>query len=234
MIPLLHARTMALVTDLDVIPDWDELAERVRAAVRGGVDLVQVRAKTLSTEEQLGLASLIVSAIGVHAKVVVNGSPEVAKRSGADGVHLPETDGRAENSIAGARELLGPYSLVGKSVHSVRSAKTAESEGADYVFFGTVFPTRSHEGGPASGAAGVASAVNAVSVPVIGIGGITAENCKSVIDAGTAGVAVMGAILGERDSYRAARALHSAMMGGKSNVRPAYETVANTGGAISR
>ena len=118
MIALLHAQTLALVTDLKLIPGWDELTERVRAAVRGGVDLVQVRAKTLSTQEQKELASLLVSAVGAHARVVVNGDPEVAKTSGADGVHLPESGAGA--SISRARALLGPDALIGKSVHSVR------------------------------------------------------------------------------------------------------------------
>ncbi|MCH8911619.1 MAG: thiamine phosphate synthase [Chloroflexi bacterium] len=227
MTALLHAQTLALVTDLELIPGWDELTERVRAAVRGGVDLVQVRAKTLSTQEQKELASLLVSVVGVHARVVVNGDPEVAKTSGADGVHLPESG--AGSSISRARALLGPDALIGKSVHSVQAAVAAASEGADYIIFGTVFPTRSHAGGPASGTAGVAGAANAVSVPVIGIGGITAQNCKSVIDAGAAGVAVIGAIIGEYDSYRATRALHSAMTGGKSHARDAHASGVHVG-----
>ena len=217
MTALLHAQTLALVTDLELIPDRDELAERVRAAVRGGVDLVQVRAKTLSTEEQKDLASLLVSAVGVHARVVVNGGPELAMTSGADGVHLPE-DG-AWASVSRAREMLGPGALIGKSVHSVQVAIAAESEGADYIFFGTVFPSRSHPGGPTCGTSGVAAAAGAVSVPVIGIGGITAQNCKSVVDAGAAGVAVISAVIGEYDSYRAGRALHRAMVGSRSHVR---------------
>ena len=217
MAALLHTQTLALVTDLELIPDWDELARRVRAAVRGGVDLVQVRAKTLGRQEQKELASLLVSGVGAHARVVVNGDPEVAKTSGADGVHLPES--WAEASIAGASELLGPDALIGKSVHSVQAATIAEREGADYIIFGTVFPTSSHAGGPASGTAGLAAAASAVSVPVLGIGGITAQNCKSVMDAGAAGVAVIGAIIGEYDSYRATRALHRALAGGKSHAR---------------
>ena len=221
-----------LVTDLEVIPDWDGLAERVRAAVRGGVDLVQVRAKTLGTQEQTELASLLVSVAGAHARVVVNGDPGVASASGADGVHLPE-DG-AKSSISEARASLGPDALVGKSVHSVQAATTAESEGADYLIFGTVFPTRSHAGGPASGTAGVADVVNAVSVPVIGIGGITAWNCKSVIDAGAAGVAVIGAILGASDSYRAARTLRTAMAGGESHVQGGHAVSGRPGDAASR
>ncbi|MCZ6539873.1 MAG: thiamine phosphate synthase [Chloroflexi bacterium] len=233
MTALLHAQTLALVTDLELIPDWDELAARVRAAVRGGADLVQVRAKTLPTHDRLELASLLADLVGTHARVVVNGDPEVAKACGADGVHLPEVDGGNGVSIAGARELLGPDALIGKSVHSAQAAAAAEREGADYIIYGTVFRSRSHEGGPASGTAGIASAANAVSIPVIGIGGITAQNCRSVMDAGAAGVAVIGAIIGEYDSYRATRALHSAMKGGKSYARTAHVGDACAGGSAS-
>lgn len=211
MAALLHSQTLALVTDLGVIPDWDELAVRVVAAVRGGADLVQVRAKNLDRRAQSELASQLVVAVGGRARVVVNGDPEVAKESGADGVHLPEFGDAV--SISQARSLLGPDVLIGKSVHSRGAAVAAESEGADYLFFGMVFPSRSHPGATASGVAGIAAAAQAVSVPVIGIGGITTRNCNGVIDAGASGVAVIGAILGEHDSYRAARALRNAMAG---------------------
>ena len=219
---LIHLKTLALVTDLDLVHGPDELELRIRAAVRGGVDLVQVRAKDLSKAEQTALATRLAGAVGVHARVVVNGDPEVARASGADGVHLPEFGNGASSpvsSVAEARSVIGPDALVGKSVHSPEAAVVAVADGADYLFYGTVFPSRSHPGGPTSGVAGVVETAKAVSVPIIGIGGITAQNCKSVIDAGASGVAVIGAILDEPDSYRAARALRSAMVGGKSYAR---------------
>ena len=222
MTALLHSKSLALVTDLGVIPDWDALAVRVTAAVRGGADLVQVRAKNLGRRAQRELASQLVVAVGGRARVVVNGDPEVAQASGADGIHLPEFGDGASTlftDVAGARAALGPDALIGKSVHSPGAAVAAETEGADYLFFGTVFPSRSHPDAQASGVAGVAAAAGAVSIPVIGIGGITTRNCKGVIDAGASGIAVIGAILGEHDSYRAARALRNAMAGGKSHAR---------------
>ena len=232
MAALLHSQTLAVVTDLGVIPDWDELAVRVVAAVRGGADLVQVRAKNLDRRVRSELASQLVVAVGGRARVVVNGDPEVAKASGADGVHLPEFGDGA--SISQARSLLGPDVLIGKSVHSRGAAVAAESEGADYLFFGTVFPSRSHPGATASGVAGAAAAAGAVSIPVIGIGGITARNCKSVIDAGASGVAVIGAILGERDSYRAARALRNAMADGIPHAGPGDTGDVKVEGATGR
>ena len=118
-----------------------------------------------------------------------------------------------------------PEPLFPRCVHSSAptrlsaAAVQAEADGADYIFFGTVFPSRSHPGGPTSGVEGIAATVNAVSLPVIGIGGITAANCRSVIDAGAVGVAAIGAIIGEYDSYRATRALHGAMVGGRSHFK---------------
>ncbi len=214
---LLHPRTLALVTDLTLVSDQDELCNRVSSAVRGGVDLVQVRAKTLGTEEQVGLTSRLVGEVGKYARVVFNGSPEVAKASGAHGVHLPEKG----ISISNAKSLLGPTALVGRSVHSTAVAIQAQSDGADYVFFGTVFSTLSHPHGPFSGVKGISEVASALSIPVIGIGGITAENCRSVIDAGANGIAAITAIIGEHDSFSTSRRLHSMIMGtGSVGIKP--------------
>ena len=74
-------KTLSVVTDVNVIPDWNQLAVCVMASVRGGVDLVQVRAKSLHVKRQRVLATKITELVGVHARVVVNGDPEIAKSS---------------------------------------------------------------------------------------------------------------------------------------------------------
>jgi thiamine-phosphate diphosphorylase len=217
-------RTLALVTGLDLASDKDDLLRRVIAGVHGGVGLVQVRAKSLSWVEQVDLASRIVAVVGHGAHVVVNSDPEVAVASGADGVHLPE----GGISVADARLVLGPDALIGRSVHSADSAMKAEAEDADYLFFGTVFPSRSHPDGFTSGLAGIAEAAGSVSIPVIGIGGITARNCAGVVDAGAGGVAVISAIIGAYDSYRAAREISQALAGGKSRSNATADPTAST------
>ena len=179
------------------------------SSVRGGVNLVQVRAKLLSPKRQQALATKIVDLVGVHAQVVVNGHPEIAKASGATGVHLPEEG----TSINDARAFLGHNALIGKSVHSTNAAVKAERDGADYIYFGTVFDTLSHPSGHTNGLTGVINSSKAVSIPVIGIGGM---------NAGASGVAVISAIIRRRDSYRAARTLKQAMSGGRSGA--AYAT----------
>ena len=206
-------KTLSVVTDVKVIPDWNQLAICVMASVRGGVNLVQVRAKSLNVKRQRVLATKITELVGVHARVVVNGDPEIAKASGATGVHLPE-DG---TSISNARAILGHDALIGKSVHSTNAAIKAEEDGADYIYFGTVFNSTSHPGGRTNGLQGVIQSSNAVSIPVIGIGGINSQNIDSVMDAGASGGAVISAIIGKNDPYRAARTLKQAMTGGRSS-----------------
>jgi thiamine-phosphate diphosphorylase len=204
---LRSGRTLALVTDLDLVADWDVLAKSVGLAARGGVDLVQVRAKSLSSSELANLTALLVGSVVGHARIVVNGDPEAAVSAGADGVHLPENG----ISVVEARRVVGSGALVGRSVHSPDAAIAAEAEGADYLFFGTVFPSESHPGGATSGLDGVKEAATSVSIPVIAIGGITSQNCRSVTGAGASGVAVISAIIGAYDSYRAARELKRAL-----------------------
>ena len=182
------------------------------ASVRGGVNLVQVRAKSLNMKRQRALATKIVELAGIHARIVVNGDPEIAKTSGASGVHLPENG----TSISNARSVLGHSAIIGKSVHSTDAAIEAEQDGADYVYFGTVFNSTSHPGGRTNGLQGVIKSSHAVSIPVIGIGGINSQNINSVMDAGASGVAVISAIIGKRDPYRAARTLKQIMTGGRS------------------
>ncbi len=214
MIRPLTDKTLSVVTDLNIIPDWNQLAVCVMASVRGGVNLVQVRAKSLSPKRQQALAIKIVDLVGVHAQVVVNGDPEIAKASGATGVHLPEEG--TSISINDARATLGHNAIIGKSVHSTNAAIEAERDGADYIYFGTVFDSLSHPSGHTNGLTGVIKSSNAVSIPVIGIGGINSENVRSVMNAGASGVAVISAIIRRRDSYRAARTLKQAMSGGRS------------------
>ena len=206
-------KTLSVVTDVNVIPDWNQLAVCVMASVRGGVDLVQVRAKSLNAKRQRVLATKITELVGVHARVVVNVDPEIAKASRATGVHLPENG----ISISHARAILGHSALIGKSVHSTDAAIKAEQDGADYIYFGTVFNSTSHPDGHTNGLQGVIKSAHAVSIPIIGIGGINYQNIDSVMNAGASGVAVISAIIGKRDPYRAARTLKQAMTGGRSS-----------------
>lgn len=159
------------------------------AAIEGGARLIQLREKEISRAELFTLAreaSRICTARG--AQLLVNGSLEVAREVGA-GLHLPEAD-----SVAGARRVLGREYSVGQSVHSPAAALRAQDEGADYIAFGSIFPTASHIGSTPKGIAALGEIAREISIPVFAIGGISPENCAPCLQAGAHGVAVVRAI----------------------------------------
>jgi thiamine-phosphate pyrophosphorylase len=185
------------------------LAEAVAAAVRGGVDAVQVREKGAPAADVLRLVRAVQTAVGHGALVLVNDRVDVALAAEADGVHLA-----ARSLPPGEARRLLPRSqgwLLGVSVHSVEEARAAAAAGVDYVTFGHVFPTGSKPGVPSRGLAALAEVVDAVAVPVLAIGGIGPTNVAQVLATGCAGVAVIRALLGSADPEAEARALRAAM-----------------------
>lgn len=197
-------RILCLVTDLERAGGEGNLLRIVDEAVRGGVNIVQVRAHELDDEALTKLASGVVESVNRRALVVVNGAPEVAVSAGADGVHLRESS-KLQRGDAGSGL------LIGKSVHSVESALQAQEDGADYVVLGTIFSSASHPGGQTGGTELVYAVSDRLHIPVVGIGGITTENAGDVIEAGAAGIAVIGAIIGSDDPSSAAGRLASAI-----------------------
>ena len=161
-----------------------EDSETGRAAVEGGATVVQLRRKGASTEEVVA-AGRGFPLFG--ATFIVNDDVEAAIRLGADGVHLGRSD-------QGAERALGAGLLLGLSASSVDEAHDAESRGAAYVGAGPVWatPTKDDAGAPI-GLDGLAAICQAVSLPVVAIGGIDASNAADCIRAGAAGVAVIRA-----------------------------------------
>jgi thiamine-phosphate pyrophosphorylase len=183
-----------------------DLATRVEAAVRGGVDVVQLREKR-ATEELLALAGELkeVCARG-GALFTVNDDIELARLSGAAGVHL----GQEDESPAKARELLGPDALVGRSAGTVDEVREAVQEGADYLGIGTVYATPTKTDADIKGLALVEEiARENPPAPWFAIGGITLETAPEVAAAGAPGFAVVRAILDAKDPEAAARKLRS-------------------------
>jgi len=169
--------------------------------------VVQLRETDLPGRDLLDLAVSLRAAIGDRATLLVNDRADVALAARADGVHLPERG----LPVAAVRDVVGEGCLIGRSVHSVEAAVRGEQEGADFVQAGTIFETASKPGAPAAGLALVRDVVGAVSIPVLAIGGITADNACEVIEAGAGGVAVIGAIMDADDPLRAARVLRRAI-----------------------
>jgi thiamine-phosphate diphosphorylase len=195
-----------LVTDRALCP-LPQLPALVAHLVENGVDAVQLREKDLPASRLLDLGRKLRAATEGRALLFVNGSVEVALACGADGVQLGEEAGTVAETWARA----GTRLIIGRSVHGLRGARTAEAEGADLLVLGTIFPSRSHPGGKAAGPALVSDVTASVRLPVIGIGGIDATKAAEVIRAGATGVAVISAILAAADPAAAARSIRSAV-----------------------
>ncbi len=173
-------------------------------AIAAGVRFFQYRNKS-GSRRAVYETSLRLAPLAKRSDVLffVNDHADIAAAVDADGVHLGQDDLPIEN----ARALLGKKKLIGISTHSREQAMAAESAGADYIGFGPVFATATKDAGRVQGCAGITRIKQAVSIPVIAIGGITHENVRDVISAGADGVAVITAILSAPDIGRAAGAM---------------------------
>lgn len=187
--------------------------EVIRAAIAGGATVVQYREKTATTrqmiEEARALRELTRQA-GIP--FIVNDRVDIALAVDADGVHVGQDDMPALL----ARKLMGPGKIVGVSVDNLEQALQAERDGADYVGAGPIFATATKpDAAPPIGLEGLAEICRGVSIPVVAIGGINAENAGAVIAAGAAGVAVVSAVVAAPDVEAAARRLREAIDGAR-------------------
>ena len=184
-------RLHAIVSDL----------ETARRALDGGATVVQLRLKGVSTDEVVERGGAFRDLCAGRATFVVNDDVEAAVRLGADGVHLGRTDEGAERTV---EEGL----LLGLSATSVEEARKAERRGAAYIGAGPVWATPSKpDGDDPIGLEGLAAICEAVSVPVVAIGGIDAGNAADCLRAGATGVAVVRAAA---DAARLSEALDRA------------------------
>jgi len=172
--------------------DWAALlTAQIRGAIQGGADLIQVREPDLDAATLVRfLRSLFASVPGSQSRVVVNNQLDVARVSGARGVHLPE-----RTPMPGDVRALGLADkqwVTGRSVHSVRSV--AASGGFSYLLAGTVLPSRSKpDGWTPLGWEGLKGLVAAADdIPVLAIGGLTARHIPALVAAGATGIAGIG------------------------------------------
>ena len=200
---------VALVTDRNLAGGPDALVDAVEQAVGSGVNLVQMREKDLPDAVQLALAQRLREVTDGRALLFVNDSVSIAEACGADGVQLSENS----RSITSARARAARPLLIGRSVHGVDAAREAAAQGADLLVVGTVYDSPTHPDQPPAGV-GLIGWCAQPGVPVIGIGGITADNAGAVVQAGASGVAVISAILGDPDPAGAAARLAAAVHAG--------------------
>jgi thiamine-phosphate pyrophosphorylase len=180
-----------ILTDSELQHRWSHV-DLARAALDGGADTIQYRRKHGATRLMLEEAVAIREACRrKKATLVVNDRVDVALFADADGVHL----GNHDLPVPLARTLLGPARIIGASSELGDDTRVHRREGADYVGIGPIFATSSKpDAGPVVGLQGLARAVRETDLPLIAIGGITAENLAEVLATGVHGVAVLGAV----------------------------------------
>lgn len=165
------------------------LPGHIQAAARAGVDLIQLREKDMPSRELAELASGAVEAArGRETRIVVNDRLDIAMAAGADGVHLGGQSAPPEVVRSHAEKSF----LVGVSCHSPDDAIRAEASGADYVLLGPIFDTPSKRRyGPPLGLNQLSEAANRIRIPLLALGGITAERVRLCLEAGATGIAAI-------------------------------------------
>ena len=191
-------------------------AEVARLAYSGGADIVQLRMKGSDGKEMLEQARAIKALADEYAKFfIVNDRIDIAILSDADGVHL----GQSDIPIEDARELLGDEKIIGISVHNVDEAIEAESKGADYVSVGSIFfSSTKQDAHHGQGLGAVFAIKQAVKIPVMAIGGINRGNIQDVIRAGADSIAVVSAVVSQKDICAAAHELRGMILKVRPNI----------------
>ena len=186
-----------------------EISEVVKAALVGGAKAIQLRNKGDSANELLEAGRQLRHLTETHgALLLVNDRLDVALAIGADGLHLGPEDPPVEE----VRKLVSDDFIIGFSADDPESAHSAVTQGANYIGCGTIYPTSTKlDAGNVIGISGLASVIDAVNVPVIGIGGITDDRIPEVLAAGAAGVAVVGAIMTAPDPLQATCSMLTAL-----------------------
>jgi thiamine-phosphate pyrophosphorylase len=183
-----------LVTDQELSENRDTL-KTVAEALKGGVDIVQLREYSLNDSQLLSMAVQVRKMTKKYgALFIVNNRPDIAVMTDADGVHL----GQEDLPVSGARKILGKGKIIGVSTHGMVQARKAFKDGADYIGVGPVYPTQTKKNVVPPVTLGYVRQVAAVnfSVPFFAIGGIKLHNLDDVLRAGARRVAVVTGIVG--------------------------------------
>jgi thiamine-phosphate diphosphorylase len=194
-----------------------DLPSLLDAVLGGGGRLVQLREKTLPLAELLPLARHLARRCReAGALFIVNDRADLALAVGADGLHVGQGDLPARR----AREILRPGMILGVSTHDVEQARRAVADGADYVAVGSVYPTNTKSGFQLVGLDLIRRVRPEVPVPLVGIGGITADNAGAVLAAGADAVAVISALGTTPDPEAATRSFLARLDASAAGPRP--------------
>ncbi|NLT94901.1 MAG: thiamine phosphate synthase [Clostridia bacterium] len=196
--------SLYLVTDRAILKGED-IFSAVEKALKGGVTLVQLREKEVSSRDFYNIALKMKELVNSYnVPLIINDRLDIAFAVDADGLHI----GQEDLPLTVARRLLGPSKILGYSVSNVDEAVFGEKNGADYLGAGPVYPTGSKsDAGEPIGIEGLIKIKERVSIPVVGIGGIGVDNISEVKRSGIDGVSLISAILGSGDIEGTSRIL---------------------------
>lgn len=184
--------SLYLVTDRHCLRGRD-FYEAVEEALCAGVTMLQLREKDMGLEELVAEGRKVQELCRKYqVPFLVDDNVEAARILGADGVHL----GQEDDAIEKARSVLGPEAIIGISAHNLEEALKAQASGADYLGVGALYPTGSKKDASLLAPGMLEKIVQAVKIPVVGIGGIHEAQLDQVLDQGSAGCAMISAILG--------------------------------------
>ena len=196
---------LIVITDNDLARPR-EVSDVVTQALTAGAPAIQLRDKRATARDLLEQAGRLLPIVHAHgARLFINDRVDLALIAGADGAHL----GPDDLPVDAARRIVPPGFIIGYSTDDPADALRAQTDGADYIGCGAVFGTTSKPDadGEPIGTDRLDTVARAVRIPVVGIGGITADNVRRVAATAAAGAAVIGAIMASPDPARVARAL---------------------------
>jgi thiamine-phosphate pyrophosphorylase len=192
-----------LVTDRDILKERD-IVDSVEAAINGGVTVVQLREKDISTLNFYEIALKVKAVTFKHSiPLIINDRIDIALAIDAEGIHV----GQEDMPCSIARKIIGEDKILGISVATVEEAKEAEKNGADYLGVGAMFPTDTKEDARSVSIDVLKEIKQSVSIPVVAIGGIHSNNVMLLKPANIDGIAVISDILSKEDITMAAETL---------------------------
>ncbi len=203
---ILGNKKLYLVTNSDKFENDDAFLDAVASALKGGVDILQLREKTMPANRIIELGKKIKLLCAEYgATFIVNDRVDIAYVLEADGVHL----GQDDMDVESARKILGNNAIIGVSTHAPEQAQKAVADGADYIGMGPVFTTPTKPGRKSVGLEYVEWVSNNIDIPAFAIGGIDTDNVSEVIAHGAKRIAVVRAIINAENPEYAAKQFYS-------------------------
>ena len=174
----------------------ENFLEKVEAACRSGVTIIQLREKNLTTNQYYQLAKQVKEITDTYqVPLIIDDRLDVCLAVDATGLHI----GDDELPVSVARKVLGPDKILGVTAKTVKRALEAETSGADYLGTGAIFPTTTKENAPITLISTLKTICQTVAIPVVAIGGLTSENIDQLIGTGIVGVAVVRDLMQAED-----------------------------------